>query len=42
LFSLGHTRWRAAKDVADLIPAQPGMVAQYLPRLSYLLIEEHQ
>ena len=38
----GDARWRAATDVADLIPTPPGWVAQYLPRLSYLLIEQHQ
>ncbi|NBQ10416.1 MAG: transposase [Betaproteobacteria bacterium] len=38
----GDTRWHAATDVADLIPTPPGLVAQYLPRLSYVLIEEHR
>ena len=38
----GDARWRAATDVADLIPTPPGLVAQYTPRLSYLLIEQHQ
>ena len=28
--------------MADLIPTPPGLVAQYVPRLSYLLIEQHQ
>lgn len=31
-----------ASDVADLIPPPPGLVTQYLPRLSYVLIEQHQ
>jgi len=39
---VSDARWRAATDVADLIPTPPGLVAQYLPRLSYLLIEQHQ
>jgi len=31
-----------ATDVAVLIPPPPGLVTQYLPRLSYVLIEQHQ
>ncbi|MBM3379160.1 MAG: DUF4351 domain-containing protein [Betaproteobacteria bacterium] len=38
----GDARWGAARDVAELIPTPPGLVAQYVPHLSYLLIEEHQ
>ncbi len=36
----GSQRWTAATDVADLIPLVPGLVEQYKPRLSYLLIDE--
>jgi len=38
----GGSRWTAATDVADLIPPAPGLVARYLPRLKYLLIDENQ
>ena len=37
----GSQRWTAATDVADLIPLVPGLVEQYKPRLSYLLIDEN-
>lgn len=36
----GSRRWNAATDIADLIPRAPGLVAQYLPRLEYLLLDE--
>ncbi|MFI3222058.1 MAG: Rpn family recombination-promoting nuclease/putative transposase [Methylococcaceae bacterium] len=37
----GSQRWSSATDVADLIPAVPGLVEQFKPRLSYLLIDEN-
>ena len=36
----GDARWTAATDVAALIPRVPGLVAKYLPKLEYLLIDE--
>ena len=38
----GDGKWTAATEIADLIPRAPGLVAKYLPRLSYLLIDENQ
>ncbi|MGE4336246.1 MAG: Rpn family recombination-promoting nuclease/putative transposase [Pigmentiphaga sp.] len=38
----GESRWAAATDVAELIPRAPGLVARYLPKLQYLLIDESQ
>lgn len=38
----GEARWTAATDIAHLIPKAPGLVAQYLPQLQYLLIEHNQ
>ena len=38
----GEAKWTAATDVAELIPPVPGLVAQYLPKLSYVLIEENR
>jgi len=38
----GDSRWTAATEVAELIPRAPGLVARYLPRLQYLLIDESQ
>ncbi len=38
----GDAKWTAATDIADLIPKAPGLVAKYLPKLSYLLIDENQ
>ena len=37
----GSQRWTAATDVADLIPAVPGLVEQFKPKLQYLLIDEN-
>jgi predicted transposase/invertase (TIGR01784 family) len=37
----GHHRWRAATDIADLIPVVPGLVEQFKPKLQYLLIDEN-
>ena len=37
----GSKRWTAVTDVADLIPAVPGLVEQFKPKLSYLLIDEN-
>ncbi|MGE4125533.1 MAG: Rpn family recombination-promoting nuclease/putative transposase [Pusillimonas sp.] len=38
----GAAPWKAATDIADLIPRAPGLVANYLPQLKYLLIELNQ
>ncbi|MFT0849963.1 DUF4351 domain-containing protein [Achromobacter sp. F4_2707] len=38
----GNGRWTAATDISDLIPRAPGLVAHYLPKLKYLLIDENQ
>jgi predicted transposase YdaD len=37
----GSQRWTAATEVADLIPAVPGLVEQFKPKLRYLLIDEN-
>ena len=37
----GSQRWAAATDIADLIPAVPGLVEQFKPRFKYLLIDEN-
>jgi hypothetical protein len=37
----GSSRWTAAKDVGELIPPVPGLVAQFKPALKYLLIDEN-
>ena len=37
----GSQRWSAVTDVFDLIPAVPGLVEQFKPRLRYLLIDEN-
>ena len=36
----GSQRWTAATDISDLIPAVPGLVAEFKPHLKYLLIDE--
>ena len=38
----GAAPWKASTDIADLIPKAPGLVANYLPQLKYLLIEQNQ
>ena len=38
----GASAWRAATDIAELIPKAPGLVAQHLPKLQYLLIDENR
>ena len=38
----GDAKWTAATDIAALIPKVPGLVAKYLPKLEYLLIDENQ
>jgi predicted transposase/invertase (TIGR01784 family) len=38
----GDHKWSAATDIAELIPKVPGLVAKYLPKLEYLLIDESQ
>ncbi|MBS7244818.1 MAG: Rpn family recombination-promoting nuclease/putative transposase [Comamonas sp.] len=38
----GERKWTAATNIANLIPKAPGLVAQYLPQLQYLLIEHNQ
>ena len=37
----GSQRWTAVTEVADLIPAVPGLVEQFKPKLQYLLIDEN-
>ena len=37
----GDGQWRAATDVAELVPKVPGLVSEYLPQLKYLLIDEN-
>ena len=37
----GSKRWTAVTDIADLIPAVPGLVEQFKPKLKYLLIDEN-
>jgi hypothetical protein len=36
----GAPRWSAVTEVAELIPAVPGLVAQYRPQMQYLVIDE--
>ena len=38
----GDAKWTAATDIAHLIPKVPGLVGNYLPKMSYALIEESQ
>jgi hypothetical protein len=38
----GDTKWTAATDIATLIPKVPGLVAKFLPKMEYLLIDESQ
>ena len=38
----GDAKWTAVTDIAALIPKAPGLVAKYLPKLEYLLIDENQ
>jgi hypothetical protein len=37
----GNQRWSAATDIAELIPAVPGLVSEFKPSLKYLLIDEN-
>jgi hypothetical protein len=37
----GDQRWTAASDIGELIPAVPGLVEQFKPKLKYLLIAEN-
>ena len=37
----GSQRWSAATDIAELIPAVPGLVSEFKPSLKYLLIDEN-
>jgi len=37
----GHRRWRAARDIAELIPALPNPMSGYTPQAKYLLIDEN-
>ncbi|SER34230.1 Rpn family recombination-promoting nuclease/putative transposase [Giesbergeria anulus] len=37
----GDAPWTAATNIADLIPKVPGLVAQFLPSMEYLLIAEN-
>lgn len=36
----GEQAWRGAQAIEEMIPAVPGLVAKYLPKLRYLLIDE--
>jgi predicted transposase YdaD len=36
----GEAAWTAATDVADMVPAMPGLLAHYQPAQAYLLIDE--
>jgi predicted transposase/invertase (TIGR01784 family) len=36
----GAARWTAPENVSELIPAAPGVVAQFKPSMKYLLIDE--
>ena len=38
----GDAKWTAATEVATLVPKVPGLVAKFLPKLEYLLIDESQ
>ncbi|MDD2611120.1 MAG: Rpn family recombination-promoting nuclease/putative transposase [Giesbergeria sp.] len=38
----GDAPWTAASNIADLIPKVPGLVAQFLPSMQYLLIAENR
>lgn len=37
----GEKPWRAATNIADLIPKLPGQLSRYLPSLEYILIDEN-
>ncbi len=37
----GSQKWTAATNVSDLIPAVPGLMAEFKPSLKYLLIDEN-
>jgi len=37
----GRRKWTAVTDIVELIPAVPGLVEQFKPRLKYLLIDEN-
>ncbi len=38
----GDAPWTAASNIADLIPKVPGLVAQFVPHMQYLLIAENR
>jgi len=38
----GDAPWTAASNIAELIPKVPGLVAQFVPNMQYLLIAENQ
>ena len=38
----GDAKWTDATEVATLVPKVPGLVAKFLPKLEYLLIDESQ
>ena len=42
VLSNGGKTWTAPADLAALLPQVPGLVADYLPRLKYLLIVENR
>lgn len=37
----GEEKWTAATDISTLVPKVPGLAADYLPQLKYLLIDEN-
>ena len=42
VFYTGEEPWNAATDIAELLPKDPpGLIARYLPRMAYLLIDEN-
>lgn len=38
----GDDKWTAATDMAEMVPKVPGLVADFLPKLKYLLIDENE
>ena len=38
----GASPWRAATDIAELLPALPDGLASYAPRMKYLLLDTHR
>jgi hypothetical protein len=38
----GSRPWRAATDIAELLPVLPAGLADYAPRMKYLLLDKHR